>query len=105
MTTKLAFALGVGALAALGPVAAAADHKAGAKAAPIRVSCARYFSAEVIWDRPSPTFLDSLTAAGYTPERARAIGDRVCRDEAGVGNPAVLEDTMRRILRETPPRH
>lgn len=69
----------------------------------INVSCARYSLPGVIWDRPMPVFLDGLVAAGYTPERAYAIGNRVCRDEALVGNTAAMGATMQNILRTQPP--
>ena len=70
----------------------------------ITVSCARFALKGVIWDKPQAVFLDDLVAAGYTQERAYAIGMRVCRDETLVGNPAAMGATMRNILRTTPPR-
>lgn len=85
--------------------AAAHDHRHVARAPiQITVSCARYVSRQVIWDRPMPVFLDGLRAAGYSPERAQAIGERVCRDEAGVGNTAYTGALMQEILRTNPPR-
>lgn len=103
----LAFATVVSATA-LGTAPALANNAApvasGASGQRITVKCARYLSRGVIWDRALPVFLDDLTRVGYTLEEAQAIGSRVCRDEAGVGNTQVLGDTMRRILRETPPR-
>ncbi|SDY58089.1 hypothetical protein SAMN05444004_10251 [Jannaschia faecimaris] len=90
--------------ASLSAVPASADHHARAQPMQITVKCARYISRAVIWDRAMPIFLDDLRAAGYTFEEADAIGSRVCRDEAGVGNAAVLRDTMLNILRTSPPR-
>lgn len=63
----------------------------------ITVSCYRGPWKEVIIDRPNAVFIDSLVNAGYTYERAHAIGERVCRDEALVDNPGALAATMRRI--------
>ncbi|TFL17316.1 hypothetical protein [Jannaschia formosa] len=70
----------------------------------ITVSCARFALPGVIWDKPQAVFIDDLVAAGYTQERAYAIGMRVCRDEALVGNTTAMGATMRNILRTTPPR-
>ncbi|WP_179379205.1 hypothetical protein [Jannaschia marina] len=92
--------VGAGLLAA----PAAADHHLQAQPIQITVKCARYLSRGVIWDRAMPEFLDDLRAAGYSFEEADAIGSRVCRDEAGVGNTAVMGQTMRNILRQNPPR-
>lgn len=69
----------------------------------ITVSCARFSLKGVIWDKPQAVFTDDLVRAGYTYERAHAIGERVCRDEALVGNTAAMGATMRNILRTTPP--
>ncbi|MEO0860242.1 MAG: hypothetical protein AAFY65_06505 [Pseudomonadota bacterium] len=69
----------------------------------ITVSCARYVSRQVIWDRPMPVFLDSLMAAGYSPERAESIGNRVCRDERYVGDVEAAGQAMRNILATNPP--
>ena len=110
MTRITTAALAAAALFATLPgVAAAEGHRhhgahVQARDIAIRVSCARYSLPGVIWDRPMPVFLDDLVAAGYTPERAYAIGNRVCRDEAGVGNTAVIGATMQNILRTEPPR-
>ncbi len=65
----------------------------------IIVSCYRGPWKEVIWDRPNAVFLDSLVAIGYDYSAAQAIGERVCRDRALVGNPSALKATMLRILR------
>ena len=68
-----------------------------AKGGTIVVSCFRGPWTEVIWDRPNAVFVDSLVAIGYTFPTAHAIAERVCRDEALVGNPEGLKSTMRRI--------
>ena len=100
------------ALALAGP--AAADHSHGkgyGHAKPhshsysrsggkITVSCFRGPWQEVIWDRPNAVFVDSLVAIGYTFERAHAIAERICRDEALVGNPEALRTTMLRIYND-----
>jgi len=93
------------AAAALGTTSASADHRIRPAAEPITVtvSCARYVSKRVIWDRPMPVFLDSLIAAGYTPERAESIGNRICRDEAYVDNIDEAGDRMLEFLRDNPP--
>lgn len=102
--TALALATFVSATAFTTAPAAANNVASGAGGLRITVKCARYLSRGVIWDRALPVFLDDLTRAGYTLEQAQAIGNRVCRDEAGVGNTRVMGEIMRRILRETPPR-
>ena len=88
------------------PTAVAADgyktHNHGTYGAggqTIIVSCFRGPWKEVIWDRPNAVFIDSLVNIGYDYPTAQAIGERVCRDDALVGNPGALKSTMRRILR------
>ncbi|SFI87334.1 hypothetical protein [Jannaschia pohangensis] len=92
-------------VAALATTAATADHRIHPAAQPITitVSCARYISKQVIWDRPMPIFLDGLITAGYTPERAESIGNRICRDEAFVGNMEGAGARMQQYLRDNPP--
>ncbi|KIN70892.1 hypothetical protein Z945_3356 [Sulfitobacter noctilucae] len=63
----------------------------------IVVSCFRGPWKEVIWDRPNAVFIDSLVSVGYDFSTAQAIGERVCRDQRLVGNPAALKTTMERI--------
>lgn len=70
----------------------------------IRVSCARYISSQVIWDRPNGVFVEDLRAAGYGTAEAQNIATSVCRDERLVGNSDALADTMRGILATDPPR-
>lgn len=66
----------------------------------IVVSCFRGPWNDVIWDRPNAVFIDSLVAIGYDFSTAHAIGERVCRDEALVGNPDGMRETMLRIYRD-----
>ena len=70
----------------------------------VRVSCQRFFSDEVIWDRPNGVFIDDLRAAGYNPSDSQSIATSVCRDERLVDNPEGLGDKMREILASNPPR-
>ena len=86
-----------------GPGIAVAEHHARTEPLRITVSCARYAWEGVIWDRPMGVFLDDLTAAGYSTERAYAIGQRVCRDERYVGDPEAMGEAMRAILVSEPP--
>ncbi|KIT16493.1 hypothetical protein [Jannaschia aquimarina] len=88
------------------PAAVADHHASGLRPGEqITIKCARYIarSDRVIWDRPMAVFLDDLRRIGYSPERAEAIGNRVCRDGALVNNAEGLAATMREILRTTPP--
>lgn len=66
----------------------------------IVVSCFRGPWGEVIWDRPNAVFIDSLVAVGYDFSTAHAIGERVCRDKALVGNPDAMRAEMVRIYRD-----
>ncbi len=68
----------------------------------IYVSCFRGPWREVIWDRPNAKFIDSLVDVGYDYPTAHAIAERVCRDDALVGNPEGLKSEMIRIFRESP---
>lgn len=68
----------------------------------ITVACYRGPWNQVLWDRGLPEFYDSLTNAGYTSERARAIADRVCRDQRLVGNPDALRNEALRVISATP---
>ncbi|MEJ6393618.1 hypothetical protein V8J82_10150 [Gymnodinialimonas sp. 2305UL16-5] len=70
----------------------------------ILLSCYRGPWDDVIWDRPNPEFIDSLVAVGYSYGEANAIGERVCRDEAGVDNPAAARQILQNILIQQPPR-
>ncbi|WP_371154761.1 hypothetical protein [Jannaschia sp. 2305UL9-9] len=89
----------------LPPTAKAHHHHARVQAegVQITVSCARFSLRGVIWDKPQAVFIDDLVRVGYTFERATAIGMRICRDEALVGNTAAMGATMRNILRTSPP--
>ncbi|WP_298430208.1 hypothetical protein [uncultured Jannaschia sp.] len=89
---------------AAAPQAGATGHARAAKApVSIQVSCARYALPGVIWDRPMGVFLDDLTKAGYSSDRAWAIGNRICRDERYVGNTAAMGQAMQYILATEPP--
>lgn len=70
----------------------------------ITVACYRGPWDQVYWDRGLPAFYDSLTRAGYSPERAQAIADRVCRDQTLVGNPDALRREALRVISATPRR-
>lgn len=69
----------------------------------ITVSCYRGPWQDVIWDKPNPEFISSLTNAGYSAARAEQIGIRICRDASLVGNLAGMRAAMRQVLRNTPP--
>lgn len=68
----------------------------------ITISCFRGPWEEVIWDRPNARFIESLVAAGYDFPTAHAIGERICRDEALVGNPDAAKDAMAKVMAEAP---
>lgn len=68
----------------------------------IIVSCFRGPWTEVIWDRPNSKFIDSLVDVGYDYPTAHAIGERICRDDALVGNPEGMKTEMIRIFKESP---
>ncbi|NCO22718.1 MAG: hypothetical protein GW905_12135 [Rhodobacterales bacterium] len=68
----------------------------------ITVSCFRGPWREVIWDRPNAVFIDSLINAGYDHPTAFAIGQRICRDSALVGNLDRLRSEAIRVLQASP---
>ena len=70
----------------------------------IKVDCYRGPWEDVIWDRPERPFIESLMAAGYDLVAAEAIGEWVCRDPAGVNDPAALVAIARRVIAENPPK-
>ena len=76
--------------------------RAGTEPRVITVSCFRGPWKEVIWDRANPVFIDSLIHAGYDFPTAHAIGDRICRDQAGVDDPDYLKAEMVKVLHEAP---
>jgi hypothetical protein len=80
-----------------GPAAAA-----GAGPGTVMVSCYRGPWRETLWDRPEAVFLDSLVALGYDYTAAEAIGERVCKDETLVDDPAALQAAVERILAASP---
>lgn len=94
----------VAALLALPTVAAAHNHRTAAQPVSIRISCFRGPWQEIIWDRPEVVFLDGLTAYGYSPSDALAIGTRVCHDPQGVTDPSYLVGVLQSILRTQRPR-
>ena len=67
----------------------------------ITVSCFRGPWEAVIWDRPNAVFIESLVAVGYEYEKAHAIAERVCRDEALVNNSEGLRSTMLQIYSDS----
>ncbi|MGV6849957.1 MAG: hypothetical protein ACWA5A_16415 [Marinibacterium sp.] len=71
--------------------------------AKITVSCYRGPLKEVAWDRPNAVFIDDLVQLGYTLSEASWLGERVCRDEYGVFDPAYLEDRFRQLIAQNPP--
>lgn len=66
------------------------------------VSCYRGPWRRTIWDRPEPVFVDSLVGVGYDYGSAEAIGERVCRDEALVGDAEALRAEVERIMAASP---
>lgn len=68
----------------------------------ITVSCWRGPWQEVIWDRPNPVFIDSLVAVGYDYPTALAIGTRICRNVATVGDPEQMKAEMREAYANAP---
>lgn len=68
------------------------------------VSCYRGPWRETLWDRPEGVFLDSLVGLGYDYLAAQAIGDRICKDESLVGDPAALNAEVSRVLAASPAR-
>ena len=77
------------------------DHGAyGPTGHKIVVSCFRGPWTEVIWDRPNAVFIDSLVSVGYDFSTAHAIGERICRDKALVGDSEALKATMRQIYND-----
>ena len=94
------------ALATAAPAFAHQKHYTAAQTGgTVTVSCFRGPWNDVIWDRPNAVFIDSLVAIGYDFPNAHAIGERICRDEALVGNPEGMRAEAIRILRETPARN
>jgi hypothetical protein len=68
------------------------------------ISCYRGpWSDTIAWDKPNSVFIDELMELGYTTQQAFAIGNRVCRDEYGVGNPDYMKATLAKLIKERPP--
>lgn len=69
----------------------------------INISCYRGALKTVAWDRPNAVFVEDLINYGYTWKEAHTIGERVCRDEWGVGNASHKKESLLRIMRDNPP--
>ncbi|MDV7141619.1 hypothetical protein R3X27_02880 [Tropicimonas sp. TH_r6] len=69
----------------------------------INISCYRGIARTVAWDRPNAVFVEDLIKYGYGFKEAHIIGERVCRDEWGVGDHGHMKETLLRLLRESPP--
>ncbi|PRY25421.1 hypothetical protein CLV78_102600 [Aliiruegeria haliotis] len=68
----------------------------------INISCYRGALKTVAWDRPNAVFIEDLLSYGYTWKQAHTIGERVCRDEYGVGNGEHKIATLKRLMVEHP---
>lgn len=103
MTAGLALAI-----TCLGATASLAQQstmptKPGANGTALTISCFRGPWKDVIWDRPNAIFVQSLVDRGYTYAEAEGIGERVCRDEHGVGNPEHLRKSLKEAMTAVPP--
>lgn len=76
----------------------------GSNPSAITISCFRGPSSSVIWDRPNAVFVEDLVRVGYSYPEAHAIGERVCRDEYGVGNHEHMRTSLLNIMASTPVR-
>lgn len=102
---SLAVAGAAAAFAGLSAMSAVADQwptKPGSNPAAITISCFRGPTSNVIWDRPNAVFVEDLVRVGYTYPQAHAIGERVCRDEYGVGNHDHMRMSLVEIMAKTP---
>lgn len=79
--------------------------KPGTNPSAITISCYRGPTSGVVWDRPNAVFVADLVRIGYTYPQAHAIGERVCRDEYGVGNHEYLRTTLLNLMATTPAGH
>lgn len=77
--------------------------KPGAVPNAITISCFRGPSSTVIWDRPNAVFIHDLVRIGYTFPEAHAIGERICRDEYGLGQHGYMSSSLQQIIATTPP--
>ncbi|MFC3614377.1 hypothetical protein ACFORG_11440 [Lutimaribacter marinistellae] len=92
------------AVASTGPVLAERmPTKPHSKPYNITISCYRGPTQGVIWDRPNAVFVEDLVAIGYSYPQATAIGERVCRDEWGVGQHDYMRNSLLEIIARTPP--
>ena len=99
-TATAAFVLAWG-----GATASLADTmptKPGSNPSAITISCYRGPTSGVVWDRPNAVFVEDLVRIGYSYPQAAAIGERVCRDEYGVGNHDHMRMSLLNILATTP---
>ncbi len=71
----------------------------------ITISCFRGPTRDVIWDRPNAVFVEDLVKVGYSYPQAHAIGERICRDEWGVGQHDYMRTSLLEIMAKTPPSH
>ena len=103
--TLLASALAAGLLAAGATAAAAQALPAPHDDDPARItiSCYRGWLQTVAWDRPNSVFIEDLVQLGYSRAEATVIGEHICRDEYGLGDPAHQRAQLRDILRQDPP--
>ncbi len=81
----------------------APSHPESSPKGTINISCYRgALKNTVAWDRPNAVFVEDLITYGYTWEQAHSIGQRVCRDEWGVGDSEHKIKTLKTILRKHP---
>jgi hypothetical protein len=71
----------------------------------VRISCFRGPLAVTAWDHPEAVFIEDLIAIGYDYVQAWAIGERVCKDSAGVGDPDRLSDALLNAIEQMPSDH
>ena len=71
----------------------------------IRISCYRGPFRVTAWDHPQPVFVDDLVKFGYEYADANAIGNRVCKDMAAIGDTEQMKQNLLNAIAETPPGH
>lgn len=101
-TATAAFVLALGGATAI--QAQQMPTKPGTNPSAITISCYRGPTSGVVWDRPNAVFVEDLVRVGYTYPQAHAIGERVCRDEYGVGNHEHMRTSLLNIMASTPAR-
>ncbi|HCE70953.1 hypothetical protein [Ruegeria pomeroyi] len=97
--------LALTAVVATSPEAQQRPTKPGSDVHNITISCFRGPTSSVIWDRPNAVFVEDLVRMGYTYPEAHAIGERICRDEWGVGQHDYMRSSLLQIVAKTPPSH